>query len=211
MSFSPAAIYDRAIAPYVVHCGCSMGTFSRMRAAIVPRARGVVAEIGLGSALNLPHYPAGGVTRLVGIEPDGKMLGLARRKLARQPVPFDLIQTGAEDIPLKDSSVDTAIVTYALCTIPEPERALSEVRRILKPDGRLLFVEHGLSDRPRQARWQHRLNGAWGHIAGGCNLIREPSRMIAEAGFAVEDVRRERFPVHFWPLGAHFAGAAVPA
>jgi SAM-dependent methyltransferase len=107
--------------------------------------------------------------------------------------------------------VDTAVVTYALCTIPDPRSALREIRRTLKPSGRLLFIEHERSAEPWRSRWQDRLNGAWSRIAGGCHLNRDPLLLIEDAGFVVGARLQERFPLHLWPLGAQSGGEASPA
>jgi ubiquinone/menaquinone biosynthesis C-methylase UbiE len=118
--------YQSHIMPYFVHGGCSMPTFARMRERFIPKARGIVAEIGFGSGLNLPYYGPAKVSRLIGIEPDPSMLGIARKRLAEFRMPIQLIEGRAEALPLPDGSVDTAVVTYALCTISDPERALCE-------------------------------------------------------------------------------------
>jgi len=156
-----ATFYQSHIMPYFVHGGCSMPAFARMRERIIPKAHGVVAEIGFGSGLNLPYYDPAKVSRLISIEPDPTMLGIARKRLAEFRTPIELIEGRGEALPLPDGSVDTAVVTYALCTIPDPERALCEIRRILKPGGRLLFIEHERSKEPWRSRWQGRLNGLW--------------------------------------------------
>src|SRR5262245_61206800 len=147
-----ATLYQCHIMPYFVHGGCSMPTFARMRARIIPKARGLVAEIGFGSGLNLPYYDPAKVSRLIGIEPDSAMLGIASKRLADFRMPIELIEGRAEALPLSDGSVDTAVVTYALCTIPDAVPALREMRRILKPDGRLLFIEHERSIEPWRRR-----------------------------------------------------------
>ena len=148
------SIYQTLIMPHFVHGGCSMMAFTRMRERIIPKASGLVAEIGFGSGLNLPYYDPSQVSHLIGIEPDPSMLAIARKRLAEFRIPIELIEACAEALPLADRSVDTAIVTYALCTIPEPGRALCEIRRILKPNGRLLFIEHERSTEPWRSRWQ---------------------------------------------------------
>ena len=102
------------------------------------------------------------------------------------------------------------VVTYAFCTIPQPEAALAEIRRVLKPSGRLIFIEHGQADEPRCRRWQDRLNRLWGWLADGCHLNRDPLRLIRGAGFRVVEEERGRFPLSFWQLGGHFAGIAAP-
>jgi ubiquinone/menaquinone biosynthesis C-methylase UbiE len=206
-----ATFYQSRIMPYFVHGGCSMPTFARMRERFIPRALGVVAEIGFGSGLNLPYYDPAKVSRLIGIEPDPSMLGIARKRLAEFRMPIELIEARAEALPLPDGSVDTAVVTYVLCTISDPGQALCEIRRILKPHGRLLFIEHERSTEPWRRRWQDRLNGLWGRLAGGCHLNRAPQRLIEEAGFVIGATERERFPLHLWQLGAQSGGEALPA
>jgi ubiquinone/menaquinone biosynthesis C-methylase UbiE len=119
-----AGFYQHYIMPYLIHGGCSMSSFERMRARIVPRAEGVVAEIGFGSGLNLPFYDPARVSRLIAIEPDPVMLGIARKGIDKYRIPVELLQARGEDLPLADASVDTVAVTYALCTIPAPETAL---------------------------------------------------------------------------------------
>ena len=157
----------------------------------------------------MPYYDPAKVSRLIGIEPDPSMLAIARKRLAGFPIPIELIEGCAEALPLPDASVDTAVVTYALCTIPDPERALCEIRRILKPCGRLLFIEHERSTGTWLGRWQDRLNGVWGRIAGGCHLNRAPQRLIEDAGFVIGAREQERFPLYLWQLGIQSGGVAL--
>jgi ubiquinone/menaquinone biosynthesis C-methylase UbiE len=196
--------------PHFIHGGCSMPTFARMRANVIPKASGAVAEIGFGSGLNLPYYDPDRVSRLIGIDPDPAMLSIACKRLADIPLQIDLIEGRAEALPLPDRSVDTAVVTYALCTIPDPAGALREIRRILKPDGRLLFIEHEHCPKSWRGRWQDRLNGVWGRIAGGCHLNRRPLQLIEDAGFVIGARQQQRFPLHLWHLGSHSGGEAFP-
>ena len=210
MCSRPATFYQSRIMPYFVHGGCSMPTFARMRERIIPKARGMVVEIGFGSGLNLPYYDPANVSHLVGIDPDSSMLGIARKRLDKYRMPIELIEGRAEALPLPDASVDTAVVTYALCTIPDPGRALCEIRRILKPGGRLLFIEHERSTEAWRSRWQDRLNRPWGRLAGGCHLNRAPQRLIEEAGFIIGALEQQRFPLHLWQLGTQSGGEALP-
>ena len=205
------SFYQSRIMPYFIHGGCSMRTFAHMRAKVVPKAQGLVAEIGFGSGLNLPYYDPAKVRRLVGIDPDPSMLGIARRRLSDVRLAIELVEGRAEALPLPDGGVDTAVVTYALCTIPDPLSALREIRRVLRPGGRLLFIEHERSAEPWHSRWQDRLNWAWGCIAGGCHLNRDPVQLIEDAGFVVGARLQERFPLHLWQLGTQSGGEASPA
>ena len=211
MCTGQTTFYQSRIMPYFIHGGCSMRTFARMRERIIPRARGVVAELGFGSGLNLPYYDSTGVSRLIGIDPDPAMIGIARKRLTDFPMPIELIEGYAEELPLVNGSVDTAVVTYALCTIPDPAGALREIRRILKPGGRLLFIEHERSAEPWRSRCQDRLNGVWGRIAGGCHLTRNPLRLIEDAGFVIGATERAPFPFYLWQLGTQSGGEATPA
>jgi SAM-dependent methyltransferase len=141
---------------------------------------------------NLPYYDPAKVTRLIGVDPDAPTLSLAKRQSGSMPFAMECLQAGAESMPLADGFADTAVVAYALCTIPEPQAALAEIHRILKPGGRLVY----------------RLNRVWGALAGGCNLNRDPIRLVREAGFDVREARREGFPPRFWLLGSHYSGIA---
>ncbi|UDL92087.1 class I SAM-dependent methyltransferase [Mesorhizobium sp. PAMC28654] len=202
--------YARCIAPYLVHAGCSANAFAHMRKRMIPRAGGIVVEVGFGSGLNLPYYDAAKVKRLVGVDPDGTMLGLAEPKTRSLPFSVECIRAGGERLPLIDSFADTVVVTYAFCTIPDPEAALTEIRRILRPLGQLIFIEHGRAERLRCRRWQERLNGLWGRLAGGCHLNRDPLRLIRAAGFRIVEEECEQFHLPFWQLGSHRAGIAAP-
>jgi SAM-dependent methyltransferase len=200
--------YGRHIAPYVVHAGCSAAPFTRMRQQMVPLAQGVIVEVGFGSGLNLPYYDPSKVTRLVGVDPDETMLSLAKRQSRAVPFAMECLQAGAESMPLADGFADTAVVAYALCTIPEPQKALAEIHRILKPGGRLVFLEHGQAEPGLCKGIQNRLNRFWGALAGGCNLNRDPVGLVRDAGFDVREAGREKFPPSFWLLGSHYSGVA---
>jgi SAM-dependent methyltransferase len=178
-----------------------------MRKRIVPRARGVVVEVGFGSGLNLPFYDAKLVDLLIGIEPDEAMIKLAQEELDKAAFPAELRHGFGEKLPLKDAMADTVVVTYAFCTIPEPAKALEEIRRVLKPNGRLLFCEHAMADGWRGSL-QRGFNGAWSGLFGGCNLDRDPVSTIEAAGFKMVDVLVERFPLPLMLLGQHYSGEA---
>ncbi len=210
MCASSSSWYGRHVVPYIVHAGCSAEAFTRMRQRMVPLADGVVVEVGFGSGLNLPYYDPAKVTQLVGVDPDATMLSLAKRQNST-PFAVEVLQAGGESIPLADGTADTVVVAYALCTIPEPHVALAEARRILKPGGRLVFLEHGQAESGWHKGVQNGLNRAWGALAGGCNLNRDPVRLVRNAGFDVRDASHERFPARFWLLGNHYAGVAFKA
>ena len=201
--------YGHRLAPYVVHLGCQSKAFEEMRKRIIPKAEGVVVEVGFGSGLNLHHYNTKKVKRLVGIDPDPAMLALAKPAIRFLHLYVECIQAGGENMPLADHCADTVVVTYALCTIPDPAAALREIRRILKSSGRLIFIEHGEADQRFRRKWQHWLSRPWGWLAAGCHLTRNPMSLIREAGFSVLEEEHTRFPLSFWQLGNHYAGIAI--
>jgi ubiquinone/menaquinone biosynthesis C-methylase UbiE len=170
------------------------------RRLVVPEARGRVLEVGVGTGLNFDLY--GGVESLTGVDPDPHMLARARPRATTLPFPTTLHEAGAEHMPFADASFDTAVVTFTLCTIPEPEAALAEVRRVVKPGGLLLFVEHARSIQPLVAGVQDGLTPLWKRIGGGCHLNRRAVELVRSAGFLLrrsEPVWRERwtlFPVY---------------
>lgn len=150
---------------------------------IVPTARGAVLEIGAGSGRNLPFYDPARVTQLWALEPNGAMRCLAPDQHSASGLQVDWLDAPAEDIPLPRDSVDTVVATYTLCSIDAPAVAIAEIRRILRPGGRLLFSEHGASPEPQVRRWQDRLNGLNCRFCLGCNINRRPDRAIGNAGF----------------------------
>jgi len=185
--------YDRFILPRLIDLACRSKVATERRATLVPGARGAVLEVGVGSGLNLRFYSPS-VTRLVAVDPSEELLSLARKKSADLAFPVDLRCESAELLSLGDASVDTIVMTFTLCSIPEPVRALREMRRVLKPEGRLLFVEHGLAPDAGVRRWQQRLNPVWNRIAGGCNLDRRIDALLAEGGFRVGELRKAYLP-----------------
>lgn len=183
--------YERHVLPHMLDCVCAMKSVERMRAKVVPQASGVVLEIGIGSGLNLRFYDQKKVHRVIGLDPAGAMLERARRRALPVAFPVQFVQMGGERIPLPDASVDTVLSTYTLCTIPDPIAALREIRRVLKPTGKLLFCEHGLAPDQDVAKWQHRLDGMWGKLAGGCHLDRDIEAILEQGGFAFERLHTE--------------------
>ena len=187
-------VYSRLLLPRLVQIACSTGAVTRQRQIWVPRARGRVLEVGFGSGLNLPHYKASAVKELVGLEPSLGMARLAQRLVREAPFPVRLLEAGAESIPLESESVDTVVITYSLCSVEAPEAALAEVRRVLKPRGRLVFCEHGAAPDRSVRRWQDRITPVWRRFAGGCHLNRDVPGLIREAGFQLRELETGYLP-----------------
>ena len=182
-------LYSRFLLPPVLHLVMQQKRLRERRAAIVPRAHGDVLEIGVGSGLNLPFYGAG-VRQLVGVDPSDELLAMARRNASRTGREVELVRESAERLPFRDASFDSAVMTWSLCSIADPAAALREVKRVLRPGGELLFIEHGLSHEAGIAAWQRRLTPLWRPLAGGCHLDR---RMDALIGAAFRQVELETF------------------
>lgn len=176
-------LYASLIEPAVVSFACSLPTIMRERARVVPEASGVVLEIGFGSGHNAALYDATKIERLIALEPSAAMRRRAVKRIAAFEVPFEWLDLRAEEIPLDSASIDTVVSTFTLCTIPDVARALTGVRRVLKPGGRLLFLEHGAAPDPAVRRFQDWLDPLWGRFAGGCHLNRDPGALIRQAGF----------------------------
>lgn len=188
-----ANFYARYVLPTLIHFAMSRDDAARLRGAHVPAARGEVLEVGMGSGLNIPFY-TGAVTKLYGIDPSAELLARAAETAAKAPFPVELLNSSAEHIPLPDESVDTVVVTWSLCSIPNAPAALREMRRVLKPDGSLIFVEHGLSPDPAVEKWQNRLTPFWRPWTGGCHLNRKIDDLVRDAGFTIVELRTEYAP-----------------
>jgi len=165
-------IYEKYVMPKLVHFTCGLKPTMKQREKVVPLAEGRVLEIGIGSGLNIPFYAAHKIKHLWGLDPSSEMWSIARKNAAQHHIDVEFIQSGAEAIPLDSNSADTVVMTYTMCTIPEVRSALDEIRRVLKPGGKLVFCEHGLAPDKDVQRWQNRLNPAWKILGGGCNLNR---------------------------------------
>src|SRR5262249_55418562 len=179
------SLYSRHVLPLLTHLAMSKKTLAAERARWVPMASGVVLEIGVGSGLNVPFYTSS-VRRLYALEPSEELRRMAAPRAGRAGFPVEFLAASAESIPLPAASVDVVATTWTLCTIEDAGRALREFRRVLRPEGRLIFVEHGHSPDGRVARWQDRLTPIWLRVAGGCRLNRSIDRMLEEGGFAIE-------------------------
>ncbi|MEM1105502.1 MAG: class I SAM-dependent methyltransferase [Pseudomonadota bacterium] len=189
-------LWERFAVPPLVSAACATKPFQRQRQKIVPAAEGRILEIGCGSGANFPFYTAGKVDHLWAVEPAPGMLSRAAGALDTLPIAgrTSLIAAGAENLPLENASVDTAVVTFVLCTLPDWPAACAELRRVLRPGGRVLFSEHGRAPDPGVAKWQRRVEPLWRRLAGGCHLTRDPAELLRAGGFALEHVERMYLP-----------------
>ncbi len=198
--------YEKHVLPWAVNLACGGKPIATQRGKIVPKAKGKVLEIGVGSGLNLPFYNPDKVEKIWGLEPSEQMRKRAAKVAATIETPVEFLGLRGEDIPLDDASVDTVLVTYTLCTIPDVLAALKQMRRVLKPGAELLFCEHGAAPDPGVRRWQDRLDPIWGKFAGGCHLNRQIDALLNHGGFAIETLETGYIPgprfaaYNFWGI-----------
>ena len=204
------SFYERYCLPHILNCACSMKDILKQRAEVVPLASGRVLEVGMGSGLNIPYYDENKVDMVWGLEPSEGMRLKARKNIENAPIKIELIDLPGEEIPLEDNTVDTVLLTFTLCTIPDWQKALEQMRRVLKPDGKLLFCEHGQAPDANVQKWQDRINPYWNKFAGGCNLNRPIPDLIGNSGFEIEKVDSQYYPGPK-PLNYFYNGIAKQA
>jgi len=180
--------YQDQIVPLLINWSMQQRDLITYRSRIISAAEGRVLEIGIGSGLNLPFYSRN-VAQVIGLEPSPRLLVKARRVERTGFGPIEFVEGSAEAIPLKDATVDTVVTTWTLCSIPDAPRALRDMRRVLRPCGRLLFVEHGRSPDPNVVWWQDRLTPVWKRLGGGCHLNRAIGTLIEDAGFQFDRIK----------------------
>lgn len=200
-------LYDRYVLPHVLHIACGLKPFRMQREKVVPAASGRILEVGSGSGLNFSFYDPAKVERLLALEPDPGMQAKAQRAARGLGFEIEMLGLRGEEIPLEDNSVDTVVITYTMCTIPGVDEALQQMRRVLKPGGKMLFTEHGRAPDAAVRRWQDRLNPTWKRFAGGCNLNREIPVLIKGAGFRLDHLEQDYLP-GWKPVTFNYWGAA---
>ena len=205
------SIYQDRVLPYLIHLSMRQGNLATYRQRLLSAAEGRILEIGVGSGHNFRYYSER-ANHVIGLDPSPKLLSMARETIRSQafPFPVELLQASAEAIPLRSGSLDTVVTTWTLCTISNVTSALAEMCRVLKPDGRFLFVEHGLSPDPAVRRWQDRLTPIWKRISGGCHLNRAISQLVQDAGFRINRIETG-YMKGLKPMTYMYEGFARPA
>jgi len=188
------SFYDQHILPHVIDFACGDKVIMEQRQHVLAAAEGRVLEVGMGSGLNLRYYNPDKVDFVWGLEPSDGMRKKAQKNLQQSPVQVEWLGLPGEEIPLDSHSADTVVLTFTLCTIPEWETALRQMKRVLKPGGKLLFCEHGAAPDEAVARWQNRVNPLWKKIAGGCHLNRNIPELISQAGFSIRELEADYLP-----------------
>ncbi|HEY1740522.1 MAG TPA: methyltransferase domain-containing protein [Acidimicrobiia bacterium] len=199
--------YENQVLPRAIDLLLGNKEMGKLRRRALEGVTGAVVEIGFGSGTNLPYYPDD-VKRVYAVDPAVVGRKLAAKRVAASPIVVDYVGLDGASIPLEDASVDTAVSTWTLCTVPDVEAALHELRRVVRPGGKLVFLEHGLADDAKVARRQHRWNPIQKRVAGGCNVDRDHEALIAAAGFDIAQLSK------FWISGPKvmsfmYAGAAI--
>lgn len=187
-------LYDHYLLPCLIDMACGIRPVQRQRAKIVPRATGRVLEIGIGTGRNLPFYDKSKLDELYGLDPAEQMHRLAHKRMRTAGINMHLLTLSAEEIPEPDASFDTLVMTFTLCSISEPVKAVKETKRVLKPGGRLLFCEHSLAPDASVRKWQHRLTPIWKPLAGGCHLDRDIPALLREGGFRIAELETLYLP-----------------
>lgn len=201
--------YQRHVLPVLIDVGCGTRAIQHLREVVVPKARGRVLELGIGSARNLPFYDASKVVELVGVDPSRELWSRGRKRLAELQFPVLHHACELEHAPIERQSIDSVVITYTLCTVPDPVAVLRALRRFLAPGACVLFCEHGAAPDLPVRRWQDRLNGAWRAMAGGCNLNRDIAGLFRKTGFLLADCSQDYLKRVPKILGYHCWGTAV--
>jgi len=203
------SFYDDHILPHVINMACGTKPVLKQREKIVPHAEGRILEIGMGSGINIPYYNPEKVEKVWGLEPSEGMRRKAQPRVDAAPFDLEWLGLPGEEIPLDDNSADTIVLTYTLCTIPDWRAAVDQMRRVLKPGGKLLFSEHGKAPDEAVLKWQNRINPLWMKMAGGCQLNRDIPKLLREGGFNIKQLDSMYVPSTPKVAGYTYWGYAV--
>ena len=201
-------LYEKMVLPKLCDKCCGTKPINYQRKKVVPLAKGVVLEVGIGSGLNIPFYNKNNIEQIIGLDPSEELNVLAKRVADDNGIQIDFLINGAEDIDLSDNSVDTILITYTLCTIPNLNKSMSEMKRVLKPGGKFIFCEHGIAPDINIIKWQRRINPIWGIFFGGCNINRNIPKIISESGFNISNLNQMYLPSTPKIVGYNYWGEA---
>tara|TARA_A100001035_G_scaffold126171_1_gene99259 strand:- start:848 stop:1471 length:624 start_codon:yes stop_codon:yes gene_type:complete len=202
------AAYEKYLLPKLLDTCCSTKPVNYQRKKIVPDARGTILEIGIGSGLNIPFYQKSNIQKIIGLDPSEELCEMAKKCAKKNQIDVNFLINSAEEINLPSNSIDTVLLTYTLCTIPEPLDALDEIKRVLKSDGYILFCEHGTAPDLNVQKWQNRINPLWGKLFGGCNINRDIPNLILESGLKINKLDQMYLPSTPKIVGYNYWGNA---
>jgi len=200
--------YEKFFLPKLCDKCCSTKPINYQRNKVVPLAQGVVLEIGMGSGLNIPFYNKNNIEKIIGLDPSEELNFLAKKVAKKNNIEIDFIISGAEDIALPDNSIDTILITYTLCTIPDLDNSMAEIKRVLKSDGKFIFCEHGIAPDQNIVKWQTRINPIWKALMGGCNINRNIPKIISDGGFDITNINEMYLPSTPKIVGYNYWGIA---
>ena len=200
--------YENYVLPKLLDTCCSTKPIKYQREKIIPNASGKVLEIGIGSGLNIPFYNISKIDKIYGLDPSIQLCKKAIKKAKEINMNIDFLFEGAEEIKLKSNSIDTVLITYTLCSIPNPMDALKEIKRVMRSDGNILFCEHGIAPDIKVSKWQNRINPIWGKLFGGCNINRDIPSIISNSGFKVQNLEQMYLPSTPKIVGYNYWGSA---
>ena len=200
--------YEKFFLPKLCDKCCSTKPINYQRNKVVPLAKGIVLEIGIGSGLNIPFYNKNNIEKIIGLDPSEELNFLANKVAKKNNIEIDFIISGAEDIALPDNSIDTILITYTLCTIPDLDNSMAEIKRVLKSDGKFIFCEHGIAPDQNIVKWQTRINPIWKALMGGCNINRNIPKIISDGGFDITNINEMYLPSTPKIVGYNYWGIA---
>jgi ubiquinone/menaquinone biosynthesis C-methylase UbiE len=200
--------YENKILPPLINCCCSTKPIQFQRQKVVPNVSGRVLEIGIGSGLNIPLYNKNIVDKIIAVEPSAELSKKAAKVAVSANIDITFLEGVAEKLEIADKSIDSILLTYTLCTIPDTDKALSEMKRVLKPNGKIFFCEHGLAPDKNIKDWQNKLNPIWGALFGGCNLNRNIPSLFEAEGFKIDRLETMYLPKTPKFIGYNFWGSA---
>ena len=200
--------YEKYVLPKIIKCACGTKPILIQRQKIVPSASGVILEIGVGSGVNIPYYSNSNVKKLIGLDLQPDNWDQAYKIAKKNDISIDLLQGDGEELPIPNSSIDTVLITYTMCTIPNVQRTLAEIKRVLNREGKLLFCEHGLAPDKNVQKWQNKLNPIWKKCLGGCNLNRNIPELVLKSGFSFESISEMYIPSTPKFIGYNYWGTA---
>jgi len=205
-----ASWWERHGVPRLIKCACSQGQIMKLRSKVVPRARGHVLELGCGGGINMEFYRPGLIESFSGLDPSPELLTMSVAAAAARGIEADIREGVGEAMPFESGQFDTVVTTFTLCSVGDQAAVLNEIRRVLKPGGTALFLEHGAAPDAGVAKWQRRIEPVWKRVGGNCHLTRPISEAYEKAGFAVDRQAAAYIPKTPRPFGWTEYGAARP-
>tara|TARA_B100000963_G_scaffold358669_1_gene383849 strand:- start:521 stop:1144 length:624 start_codon:yes stop_codon:yes gene_type:complete len=201
-------LYDKFVLPKLLDVCCSTKPINYQRNKIVPNAKGDILEVGIGSGLNIPYYDPKKINKIIGLDPSEELNEMAKENAAKSDINIDILIAGAEEIPLPSNSIDTVLITYSLCTIPNLADSLKEIKRVMKNDAEMIFCEHGIAPDLRIQNWQNKINPLWGKLFGGCNINRDIPKILVNSEFKIQTLEQMYLPSTPKIVGYNYWGLA---